>query len=151
MFVYSVRTPPSQGGKTSSILVHAANLTPIMSPFQIIFTPTAAAELGKLPKDLQLEILGEFRGLPQDVRSDEMDKFGRLNRDGHHMFRFRLGDYRVYFERHELGVLIHRILHAKKHLRDFLYRNKLPGSEDQVLEENPEFWKLIEKAKSSAC
>ena len=92
-----------------------------MTPFQIIFTPTAAAELGTLPKDLQLEILGDFRGLPQDIRSDEMDKFGRLNRDGHHMFRFRLGNYRVYFERHELGVLIHRILHSKKQLRDFLY------------------------------
>ena len=68
-----------------------------MTPFQIIFTPTAAAELGTLPKELQLEILGEFRGLPHDIRSDEMDKFGRLNRDGHHMFRFRLGNYRVYF------------------------------------------------------
>ena len=87
-----------------------------MTPFQIIFTPTAAAELGTLPKELQLEILGEFRGLPHDIRSDEMDKFGRLNRDGHHMFRFRLGNYRVYFERHDLGVLIHRIMHAKKQL-----------------------------------
>jgi len=85
-----------------------------MTPFQIIFTPTAAAELGTLPKELQLEILGDFRGLPNDVRSDEMDSFGRLNRDGRHLFRFRLGSYRVYFERHELGVLIHRILHAKK-------------------------------------
>jgi len=48
-------------------------------------------------------------------------------------------------------VLIHRILHAKKQLRDFLYRNKLPGGEDRTLEENPEFWKLIEEAKSAAC
>ena len=122
-----------------------------MTPFQIIFTPTAAEELGTLPKELQLEILGEFRGLPHDIRSDEMDKFGRLNRDGHHMFRFRLGNYRVYFERHDLGVLIHRILHAKKQLHDFLYRNKLSGGEDRTLEENPEFWKLIEEAKSAAC
>ena len=122
-----------------------------MTPFQIIFTPTAAAELGTLPKELQLEILGDFRGLPNDVRSDEMDNFGKLKRDGRHLFRFRLGNYRVYFERHELGVLIHRILHAKKHLRDFLYRNKLPGGEDRVLEETPEFWKLIESAKSSGC
>ncbi|MFT6562050.1 MAG: hypothetical protein ACJAX6_000427, partial [Limisphaerales bacterium] len=102
-------------------------------------------------KELQLEILGDFRGLPNDVRSDEMDSFGRLNRDGRHLFRFRLGSYRVYFERHELGVLIHRILHAKKHLWDFLYRNKLPGGEDRVLEETPEFWKLIESAKSAGC
>ena len=122
-----------------------------MTPFQIIFTPAAAAELGTLPKELQLEILGDFRGLPNDVRSDEMDNFGRLNRDGRHLFRFRLGNYRVYFERHDLGVLIHRILHSKKQLRDFLYRNKLPGGEDRILEGTPEFWKLIESAKSTAC
>ncbi len=40
---------------------------------------------------------------------------------------------------------------SKKHLRDFLFRNKLPGGEDRVLEETPEFWKLIESAKSADC
>ena len=35
-----------------------------MRPFQIIFNPTSAAELSKMPKELQLEILGQFRGLP---------------------------------------------------------------------------------------
>jgi len=39
----------------------------------------------------------------------------------------------------------------KKQLRDFLYRNNLPGGEDRVLEETPEFWKLIESAKSTNC
>ena len=33
-----------------------------MRPFQIIFNPTSAAELAKMPKELQLHILGEFRG-----------------------------------------------------------------------------------------
>jgi hypothetical protein len=31
-----------------------------MRPFQIIFNPTSAAELAKMPKELQLTILGEF-------------------------------------------------------------------------------------------
>ena len=35
--------------------------------FQIIFNPTSAAELARMPKELQLQILGEFRGLPQQV------------------------------------------------------------------------------------
>ncbi|MBO4544814.1 MAG: hypothetical protein J5773_03420, partial [Verrucomicrobia bacterium] len=80
-----------------------------MRQFQIIFTPVAAAELGKMPKDLQLNILGEFRGLPQQVYQDD-ESFGRLERDGRILHRYRLGDYRIYFEKHELGVLIHRIL-----------------------------------------
>ena len=36
-----------------------------MTPFQVIFTPTSAAEMARMPKELQLHILGEFRGLPQ--------------------------------------------------------------------------------------
>ena len=89
--------------------------------------------------------------MPHDIRSDEMDKFGRLNRDGHHMFRFRLGNYRVYFERHDLGVLIHRICTQKNSFAIFSTATNSSGGEDRTLEENPEFWKLIEEAKSAAC
>ena len=39
------------------------------SLFQIIFNPTSAAELAGMPKDLQLQILGEFRGPPDEVRA----------------------------------------------------------------------------------
>ena len=66
-----------------------------MRPFQIIFTPTAAAELSKLPKELQLQVLGEFRGLPQEVISTELERFGKLERDGHVLHRFRVGDHRI--------------------------------------------------------
>ena len=48
--------------KTGSIPVRATNL---MNTFQVIFTPTSAADLARLPKELQLQILGDFRGLPQ--------------------------------------------------------------------------------------
>ena len=119
-----------------------------MQPFQIIFNPTSAAELSRLPKDLQLHILGEFRGLPQEVLSSELEHYGRLERQGHVLHRFRLGDYRIYFERHELGVLVHRIL-SKNTLKDFLYRSSLPMREDEVLQDNPQFWELIETARKS--
>ena len=119
-----------------------------MRPFQIIFNPTSAAELAKMPKELQLNILGEFRGLPQEVLKDDLDKYGRLDRAGHQLHRFRIGDYRVYFERHELGVVVYRILN-KNSLKDFLYRSNLPIPEDQALQQNPKFWELIEAAKTS--
>jgi mRNA-degrading endonuclease RelE of RelBE toxin-antitoxin system len=117
-----------------------------MPPFQIIFTPTSAAELARMPKELQLHILGEFRGLPQQVRGAELDEFGRLERDGRVLHRFRVGDYRIYFERHELGVLVHRIL-SRHTLKDFLFRSGLKTGEDEALQENPKFWELIESAK----
>lgn len=119
-----------------------------MRPFQIIFNPTSAAELAKMPKELQLEILGEFRGLPQEVMSTDLERFGRLDRDGKSLHRFRLGDYRVYFERHELGVVVHRIL-SKNTVKDFLFRSNLPIGEDEALEKNPKFWEMIESANTA--
>jgi len=120
----------------------------LMSTFQIIFTPTSAAELGRMPKELQLQILGDFRGLPQHVLGTELEDFGKLESDGQILHRFRIGDYRVYFQRHPLGVLVHRIL-SRNTLKDFLFRSGIKTGEDEALQQNPKFWELIEAAKSS--
>jgi mRNA-degrading endonuclease RelE of RelBE toxin-antitoxin system len=117
-----------------------------MGPFQIIFNPTSAAELARMPKELQLNILGEFRGLPHEIMATELERFGKLERNGKVLHRFRLGDYRVYFEKHDLGVVVHRIL-SRNSLKDFLYRSNLPVGEDAALQENPKFWALIESAR----
>ncbi|MCI0538260.1 MAG: hypothetical protein L0Z50_23895 [Verrucomicrobiales bacterium] len=119
-----------------------------MSLFQIIFNPTSAAELGRMPKELQLFILGEFRGLPQEVLHSDLERFGKLERGRKTLHRFRLGDYRVYFERHELGIVVHRIL-SRHSLKDFLFRSSLPVPEDEMLQQNPKFWELIESARTS--
>ena len=119
-----------------------------MTPFQIIFTPMAAAELARMPKELQLQILGEFRGLPQRVRGTELEDFGHLEQGGRTLHSFHLGDYRVYFERHELGVLVHRIL-SRHTLKDFLFRSGLKTGEDEALQENPKFWEMIEAARTT--
>lgn len=119
-----------------------------MPPFQIIFNPTSAAELAKLPKDLQLHILGQFRGLPRELQRDD-SHFGQLRRQNRSLTRYRLGDYRVYFERHPLGVVVHRIL-SKHSLKDFMFRSNLDAEEDERLQDNPKFWDLIEQAKTAA-
>jgi hypothetical protein len=51
----------------------------------------------------------------------------------------------VYFERHELGVLVHRIL-SRHTLKDFLFRSGLNTHEDEALQQNPKFWELIKSA-----
>jgi len=119
-----------------------------MQLFQIIFNPISAAELAKMPRELQLHILGEFRGLPQQVLNKDMDNFGQLSRHGKLLLRFRLGEYRIYFERHELGLVVHRILNRNT-LKDFLFRSNLPTGEDKALENNPKFWELIEASCST--
>ncbi|MBX3745478.1 MAG: hypothetical protein KF833_09210 [Verrucomicrobiae bacterium] len=117
-----------------------------MRTFQIIFNPTSAAELAAMPKNLQLHILGEFRGLPTEAMSTDLERFGKLERDGRVLHRMRLGDYRIYFERHPLGLVVHRIL-GRNSLKDFLFRSSLPTGEDEVLQANPKFWELIESAR----
>src|SRR5438270_12377303 len=120
-----------------------------MRPFQIIFNPTSAAELAKMPKELQLQILGEFRGLPHQVVGTELSQFGQLERAGRTLHRFRVGDYRVYFEVHELGVVVHRIL-SRHTLQDFYFRSGLKMQEDEALQQNPKFWEMIEAAKAAS-
>ncbi|MHB8521555.1 MAG: type II toxin-antitoxin system RelE family toxin [Limisphaerales bacterium] len=122
-----------------------------MRPFQIIFNPTSAAELARMPKELQLYILGEFRGLPLEAMSTDLGQlYGKLERAGRTLHRFRIGDYRVYFERHDLGIVVHRIL-SRNTLKDFLFRSSLPTGEDEALQGNPKFWELIEAARTASA
>ena len=119
-----------------------------MQPFQIIFNPTSAAELSRMPKELQLQILGQFRGLPQELQREE-GQYGHLTKDGRTLTRYRLGEYRIYFERHPLGIVVHRIL-TRHSLKDFLFRSNLGADEDASLADNPKFWDLIEQTRSTA-
>ena len=117
--------------------------------FQVIFNKISAAEMAALPKDLQLELLSEFHFLPDD--SDPLGKegFGQMTREGRMLQRYRARDYRIYFERHPEGLLIHRVLH-KNTIRDFLFRSNLPlDDEDGGLAGTKDFWTLIHEAEES--
>ena len=111
--------------------------------FQIVFNNRSAGELAHLPKGLQLQILSEFNFLPEDLDTADPDKFGKLHREGRRLYRYRTKEYRIYFERTDAGLLIHRVLH-KNTLKDFLFRTKLPIAEDEMLQKVPEFWELID-------
>jgi mRNA-degrading endonuclease RelE of RelBE toxin-antitoxin system len=116
--------------------------------FQIIFNGVSASEMAVLPKDLQLELLAEFQMLPDNL--DELDPahFGAVEREGRRLYRYRATDYRLYFERHPDGILVHRVLHRNT-LRDFLYRSNLPlDEEDRELSRAGGFWQLIEEGES---
>jgi mRNA-degrading endonuclease RelE of RelBE toxin-antitoxin system len=95
-----------------------------------------------MPRKLQLELLDGFQLLPSDFENAD-EKFGQLMRGGKRVYRYRVGDYRIYFDKAGDIVRIQCILH-KNTLKDFFYRTKLPISEDKLLQENPKFWELIE-------
>jgi len=116
--------------------------------FQIVFNELSAAEMSRLPKLLQLELLAEFETLPNDGAAFDPEKFGVIEREGKKLHRYRAKDYRIYFERSGEGIVIHRVLH-KNTIRDFLFRTSLPMTEDDQLAETGEFWKLIDEAEAA--
>ncbi|MDA0813889.1 MAG: hypothetical protein O3C21_16045 [Verrucomicrobia bacterium] len=113
--------------------------------FQIIFNEISAAEISQLDTQLQLELLMEFEVQPSDLEQVDGDRFGRIERDGRTLHRYRANDYRIYFEIVEGGVLVRRVLH-KNTLQDFFYRSSLPVNEDEEVGQSKVFWKLIEEA-----
>jgi len=115
---------------------------------QIVFNQISAAEMSALPKELQLDLLAEFQFLPTDLDQLDEEKFGTVERDGKRLFRYRAKDYRIYFERRAEGITVHRVLH-KNTIRDFLFRTKLPMTEDDQLGQQKGFWKLIEEAEQT--
>ena len=120
--------------------------------FQIIFNEISAAEISQLPTLTQLELLNEFKVSPEDLENLESgqddDRFGSIERDGHHLYRFRASDLRIYFEVADEGVIVHRVLN-KNTFQDFLYRAELPLSEDEALKESKTFWGLIEEGQKA--
>jgi mRNA-degrading endonuclease RelE of RelBE toxin-antitoxin system len=116
--------------------------------YQIVFNELSAAEMARIPKDLQLELLTEFQFLPDDLDRLDSKAFGLIEREGKRLYRYRTNDYRIYFERSPEGILVHRVLH-KNTIRDFLFRSKLPMAEDEQLKDNAGFWKLIDEGKKT--
>jgi mRNA-degrading endonuclease RelE of RelBE toxin-antitoxin system len=115
--------------------------------FQINFTDVSSAEMALLPKMLQIEILSEFQVLTPDFITEHPDRFGVLTREDRSLYRYRATDYRIYFEKSVTGLLIHRVLH-KNTMRDFLFRTNLPVAEDEVLQDHPGFWELIDSPEA---
>jgi mRNA-degrading endonuclease RelE of RelBE toxin-antitoxin system len=114
--------------------------------YQIVFNEISAAEMAKIPKKLQLELLAEFQFLPENLDHLDSKAFGVIEREGKKLYRYRASDYRIYFARTAEGILVHRVLH-KNTIGDFLFRSKLPLAEDEQLEQSTGFWKLIEEGE----
>ncbi len=115
---------------------------------QIVFNEISAAEISALGTLEQLELLEEFRVTEKDLNDIGNEHFGKIERDGHVLYRFRAKDYRFYFEVKDGSVIVHRVLH-KNSFSDFLFRAKMPLGEDEALASSKHFWKLIEEGRNA--
>jgi mRNA-degrading endonuclease RelE of RelBE toxin-antitoxin system len=116
--------------------------------FQIVFNEISAAEISRLGTLEQLELIDEFKVTEADLERLDGDRFGKIERDGKTLFRFRAKDYRFYFEVRDGAVVVHRVLH-KGTFSDFLFRSKMPLGEDEALAESKHFWKLIDEGRNA--
>jgi hypothetical protein len=116
--------------------------------FQIVFNEISAAEISRLDTLEQLDLFDEFKVGGSDLDSLDGERFGRMERDGKTLYRFRTKDWRVYFEVKEEAVIVHRVLH-KGTFSDFVFRSNIPLAEDEELAKSKHFWKLIDEGRAA--
>jgi mRNA-degrading endonuclease RelE of RelBE toxin-antitoxin system len=116
--------------------------------FQIVFNEISAAELSALGTLDQLELMDEFQVSRENLGNLNGERFGKIDRDGLILYRFRAKDYRFYFEVKDNAVVVHRVLH-KGTFSDFLFRSSMPLSEDDALAGSKHFWKLIDEGRNA--
>jgi mRNA-degrading endonuclease RelE of RelBE toxin-antitoxin system len=115
---------------------------------QIVFNELSAAEMSRMGTLEQLELLDQFKVHEKDLENIDGEKFGLIERDGKKLYRFRAFDWRIYFEIKEELVIVYRVLH-KGTFSDFLFRSKMPISEDEELAKSKNFWKLIDEGRNA--
>ena len=119
-----------------------------MVVFQIVFNEISAKEISQLDTLDQLQLLDEFKVTEKDIENLNDERFGKIERDGKELYRFRSEDWRFYFEVLKEQVVVHRVLHRGT-FSDFLFRSKLPMAEDEALAESKHFWNLIDEGRQA--
>ncbi|MBM3865580.1 MAG: cytotoxic translational repressor of toxin-antitoxin stability system [Verrucomicrobia bacterium] len=111
--------------------------------YQVTFSSQAMHELNRLDPLAQLDALNPLTALKAADLAYPREPLGSFRRGSKTLYRLRSGDFRFYFD--VLGETLHinYILHRNS-LEDFLLRNKLPVSEQQLVEQDSKFWKYLE-------
>ncbi|HKJ89807.1 MAG TPA: cytotoxic translational repressor of toxin-antitoxin stability system [Oceanipulchritudo sp.] len=116
--------------------------------FQVTFSDHSMRELNKLPVENQLALVDKISNVTPAQLSSADESIGRFHRDGITYYRVRAGDFRCYFEIRGETLYAHFILHRNS-LTDFIYRNRLPITEETMVEQHKSFWKYLETLKKN--
>ncbi len=100
-------------------------------------------ELNKLDKLVQMDVIGPLGSLTAADLANPKEPLGAFKRGRKTFYRIRSGDHRIYFEVTGEMLHTHYILHRNS-LTDFIFRTKLPITEEQLAEQHTSFWKYLE-------
>jgi len=111
--------------------------------FQVTFSEQAMREINRVDKLTQLTLLEPVTSVKPEDLAHPREPLSKFQRQGQIFYRLRAGDHRFYFKFQDSTIHVHYILH-KNSLEDFLLRNKLPVSEQQLIEQHSKFWVYLE-------
>jgi mRNA-degrading endonuclease RelE of RelBE toxin-antitoxin system len=133
----------SVAGEVTRFSVRVSGSFAPRAMFQVNFSDQSMSELNKLDKLAQMELITPLGALTAGELAHPREPLGRFNRGDHTFYRLRSGDYRIYFTVKGDSLHTHCILHRNS-LTDFVFRTKLPVTEEQLVEQHTSFWKYLE-------
>jgi|SRR5690606_17822549 len=111
--------------------------------YQVNFSEQSIGEMNRLDTSVQLQLMEHISGLTEDQLASPREPLGRFHRDGVTYYRLRAGEYRIYFSIDEEVLFCHYIL-PRNTWTDFIFRAKLPVTEEVMVENHSSFWKYLE-------
>ncbi len=114
--------------------------------FQVNFSEQSMHELNQLDTRSQMLLVEVVSSLTQEQLDNPNDELGCFHRNGKTYYRVRAGEFRIYFEPQGEALLAHYILHRNT-FADFVFRSKLPVTEDFLVEQHDSFWKYLDSLR----
>ncbi len=116
--------------------------------YQVTFSDQAMGEINKLDQIKQMEIIDRLGSITPEELTSGKGELGSFHRFGKNFYRLRVGDFRIYFEILEESHTIHADYVLHKHtIADFVFRFKLPFTEETMIEQQDNFWKYLDSLK----
>ena len=107
----------------------------------------AAEKSGLSKKDTESALNAVLEAVTEELTAGRGD-IGSFHRFGKNFYRLRVGDFRIYFEILPEGEKIHAHYVLHKHtIADFVFRFKLPFTEETMIEQQDNFWKYLDSLK----
>lgn len=111
--------------------------------YQVTFSDQSMRELNKLDTLSQMVLIEEITRLTPDALEEVEDALSKFTRKGKTYYRLRTGEYRIYFEVKD-DILFSHVILDRNSLADFVFRTKLPFTEEQAIEQHQSFWQYLE-------
>ncbi|MEM7673838.1 MAG: cytotoxic translational repressor of toxin-antitoxin stability system [Verrucomicrobiota bacterium] len=115
--------------------------------YQVTFSEQSLSELNKLDQLKQLELADVVGNLTPASLENPTEKIGVFNRDGKRLYRIRAGEYRVYFVVRSEDVIFCEVILPQHSLTDFIFRTKLPATEEDIIEQYSSFWSYLDRLR----